>query len=100
MYKTSVRNGFRLMALPSWSLQILVGLMRYKGCVHAANSEVAKCAIFATRNYLKSQEVRKSKSPLEQYSCRDVKVVLPIEARSRRTLHAPRIAPRARKLHS
>jgi hypothetical protein len=49
------------------SQQRLVRVVPLKACCKVYHSGVAECAIFATRNSLKSQKARKSKSPFSNF---------------------------------
>ena len=65
MYKTNAKNNFCWTA--SGVLEISGQPMRYKACHQAHNAEVEMCAVFATRNPLKSQGRRKLLSPIATF---------------------------------
>src|SRR5258707_12874818 len=75
MYKMTSRNSFRETGSRFFSSpQASVRPMRFKDRYQAHNAEVEMCALFATRNSLKLQEVRKVFLPIRNIHARTLKL--------------------------
>src|ERR1700730_8024880 len=75
MYKMTSPNSFRWTGSRSFrALKYRFGPMRFKDRYQPSHAEVEMCALFATRNCLKLQEMRKVLLPIRNIHARTLKL--------------------------